>query len=260
MTLLEALLAFAACQELDKGATAELATHVTAAVAQASGLTRKGVRTPDLVRVEEPDATRQAFAFTTARELASTLTPGTNVLLHDQLATRFVNTALADLIRDRLNPGHGLARFLAALTTLRLAPADELEFAFRGVLDLYSTRLDAWFTSLAHSRLTRHRAARPSGVHLGCYGWVENLRPDRGAGAETLGYVMAPSLAHATAAAVLRSGRQSHQGSGAFDIDLSSARVREATALLEGVAAGQSIAALVGYRVERSLREAGLAD
>jgi hypothetical protein len=218
------------------------------------------VRTPDLVRVEEPDPGRQAFAFTTARELATTVVPGTSTTLHDQLAIRLETTPLAELIRDRPNPGHGLARFLAAVDTLGRAPADELEFAFRGVLDLYSARLDAWFTSLANARLARHRSARPRGVHLGCYGWVESLTPDEGRAAETLGYVTAPSLAHAVAAAVLRSGRQAHEGSGAFDIDLSSARAREATALLEGVAAGQSIAALVGYRIERRLRDAGLAE
>ena len=72
--------------------------------------------------------------------------------------------------------------------------------------------------------------------------------------------MLAPSLGHAVAAAVLRSGRQAHAGSGAFELDLSSVRVREAMALLEGVAAGQSIAALVGYRIERRLRDAGLAD
>ena len=128
------------------------------------------------------------------------------------------------------------------------------------MLDLFSSRLDAWLTALAHCRLTRQREARPTGIHLGCYGWVEDLRPDSGAGAESLGHVLAPSLGHAVAAAVLRSGRQAHAGSGAFDLDLSSVRVREAMALLEGVAAGQSIAALVGYRVERRLRDAGLAD
>lgn len=260
VALLEALLAFAACQELDKAATGELLTHIEPADALASGLIRKGVRTPDLVRVDEPDPARQAFAFASARELAATVVPGTNVTLHDRVATRLEGSPLTDLIRDLTNPGHGLARFLAALDTLDGAPSDEVEWAFRGALDLYSTRLDAWFTSLAHARLARHRAAKPAGVHLGCYGWVENLRPDRGAGAESLGHVAAPSLAHAVAAAVLRSGRQSHQDSGAFDIDLSSARAREAIALLEGVASGQSIAALVGYRIERRLRDAGLAE
>ena len=56
IALLEALLAFAAAQEQDKAATAEVATTVTVDVAVASGLTRKGVRTPDLVRVDATDA------------------------------------------------------------------------------------------------------------------------------------------------------------------------------------------------------------
>lgn len=260
VALLEALLAFAACQELDKAASGELVNHIDPAVAAASGLVRKGVRTPDLVRVDEPDPARQPFAFASARELAATVVPGTNVTLHDRVATRLEDGRLIDFVRDQTDPGHGLARFLAALDRLTGAPSDEIEWAFRGALDLYSTRLDAWFTSLAHARLARHRAAKPAGVHLGCYGWVENLKPDRGAGAESLGHVAAPSLAHAVAAAILRSGRHSHQDSGAFDLDLSSARVREAIALLEGVASGQSIAALVGYRIERRLRDAGLAE
>jgi hypothetical protein len=260
IALLEALLAFAACQELDKAATGELPTTVERAAALESGQVRQGVRTPDLVRVEEPDTARSPFAFASARELTTTTAAGTNVPLHDRAAARIESSPLIDLIRDVVSPGHGLARFLAGIDALNSAPADELEWAFRGTLDLYSTRLDAWFTSLAHARLTRHRSARPAGVHLGCYGWVENLRPDVGTAAESLGHVTAPSLAHAVAAAVLRSGRQSHEDSGAFDLDVSSARVREALGLLEGVASGQSIAALVGYRIERSLRDAGLAE
>ena len=54
------------------------------------------------------------------------------------------------------------------------------------------------------------RAERPQGVHVGCYGWVEDLHPDRGPAADSLGYIAAPSLAHAVTAALLRSGRQSH--------------------------------------------------
>lgn len=260
IALLEALLAFAACQELDNAASGEFLLHLDPGVAAASGLRRKGVRTPDLIRVEEPEAAQAPFAFSTARELASLVVPGTNVTLHDEVMVQIRDRQLSDLIRDRSASGHGLARFLAALDALGEAPADELEFALRGVLDLYSVRLDAWFTSLASARLARHRAARPAGVHLGCFGWVEDLHHDQGAAAESLGYVVAPSLDHAVAAAVLRSGRQSHEDSGAFDIDLSSARVREAEALLEGVAAGQSIAALIGYRIERRLRDAGLAE
>ena len=153
-----------------------------------------------------------------------------------------------------------LARFLAALDVLAAAPADELEWAFRGVLDLFSSRIDAWFTSFATARLAELRADRPQGVHVGCYGWVEDLRPDRGPAADSLGYIAAPSLAHAVTAALVRSGRQSHRAEDAFDLDMSSARVREALKLLEGVAAGQPLAALLGYRIERRLTDAGLAD
>ena len=45
---------------------------------------------------------------------------------------------------------------------------------------------------------------------------------------------------------------------GPFAIDLSSRRVRDAVALLDGVRQGQSLGALLGYRFERSLHEAGL--
>lgn len=260
VALLEALLAFAAAQEQDKAATAELAATLTPDVAAASGLERKGIRTPDLVRVDVADATRAPFAFTSARELAAAVLPTTGALVHDAVADRLVTNRLVDLVRRRTDPGHGMARYLTAVDTLTSADPDELEWAFRGVLDLYSSRLDAWYTSLAHARLHRHRAAQPTGIHLGCYGWVEDLAPDSGAAAESLGHVLAPSLSHAVAAAVLRSGRQSHQAEGAFDLDLTAARVREALALLEGVASGQSIAALVGYRIERRLRDVGLAE
>ncbi|MDT5235677.1 MAG: hypothetical protein QOF47_1664 [Mycobacterium sp.] len=260
IALLEALLAFAATQEMDKAATGELVVDLSVNDQTAQGFVKLGVRTPDLVRVDAPPTDAKPLQFATARELAATAVPGTNVAVHDAVADRLDATPISELIDDVVSPAHSIARFLAALTVLSSAPADEIEWAFRGVLDLYSTRLDAWLTSLASSRLARQREARPTGVHLGCYGWVEDLHPDSGAAAESLGHVVAPSLSHAVAAAVLRSGRQAHSGSGAFDLDLSSRRVREAMAMLEGVASGQSIAALVGYRIERRLRDAGLAD
>src|SRR6516165_4119774 len=69
-------------------------------------------------------------------------------------------------------------------------------------------------TALATKRLEAMRAAQPTGVHLGAYGWVENLMPrppaesvalpEGGAAARQPGnggFVHAPSLAHAAAAA-----------------------------------------------------------
>lgn len=73
------------------------------------------------------------------------------------------------------------------------------------------------------------------------------------------GFIPAPSLSHATTAAILRNAYTSHRQTGApdeaFAIDLSSARTREAMYFLEGMQNGQSIAELLGYKFERALRE-----
>src|SRR5204863_3273439 len=71
------------------------------------------------------------------------------------------------------------------------------------------------------------------------------------------GYIHAPSLGQAATGAVLRSGHLAHlDGPDApLALDLSSRRVRLALALLDGVRAGQPLAALLGYRLERGLHE-----
>src|SRR5262249_55499831 len=81
------------------------------------------------------------------------------------------------------------------------------------------------------------------------------------------GYLQAPSLQQATTAAVLRSGYLTHNPPGVtppadapFAVDLSSRRARLAMWLLDGVRQGQPLAALLGYRFERSLQEAGRGD
>lgn len=172
----------------------------------------------------------------------------------------------------------------ASLAHLENLPVEVLEPLLRGTLDLFAYRLDAWITSLASSRLEEVRQSRPRGLVLGGFGWVENLTPgaralvstpppgedggnplfaDRAGG----GFVHAPSQSRASAAAILRSGYLSYPGQGAggappagrpFAVDLSSERVRLALFLLEGVRQGQSLGALLGYRLERSLHEHGL--
>ena len=75
------------------------------------------------------------------------------------------------------------------------------------------------------------------------------------------GFVHTPSLTQASTVAVLRSGHLAHAGNqtpnGPLAIDLSSERVRLATWLLDGVRQGQPLGALLGYRFERRLQEAG---
>ena len=235
IALLEALLAFAACQEMDLSASKRSIVGLTLEAAQLAGFTKAGVRATDLIRVEQVEvANRPPLQFTTSRQLADTVLADTGQFVHDQVAVELDSTPIIDILADPASPAHSIARFLASTDVVAQSPAEEIEWAFRGVLDLFSSRLDAWLTALAHARLTRQREARPTGIHLGCYGWVEDLRPDSGAGAESLGHVLAPSLGHAVAAAVLRSGRQAHAGSGAFELDLSSVRVREAMALARG--------------------------
>ncbi|HEY7145489.1 MAG TPA: hypothetical protein VH637_14695 [Streptosporangiaceae bacterium] len=79
--------------------------------------------------------------------------------------------------------------------------------------------------------------------------------PDNG------GFVHAPSMAQAGAAAVLRSGYLSHADGAQQDLlalDLSSDRVRAALYLLDGVRQGQPLGALLGYQLETGMHAAGL--
>ena len=127
------------------------------------------------------------------------------------------------------------------------------------MLDTASHRVDAWVTALATSRLRAVRRDAPGGVSVGAFGWVEDLRPERRNRTEG-GFVAAPSLAHATTAGILRSAYLNHDGTDGrspFAIDLSSARVRQAMVLIDGVRNGQPLGALLGYGFERALHEAG---
>ena len=128
------------------------------------------------------------------------------------------------------------------------------------------------------------RQGRSQGIWLGAYGWVENvtpaarqqvqpsqlpsqLQPTDGSPVYTYadngGYVQAPSINHASAAAVLRSGFLSHADAaspGMLSVNLSSERVRRALLILEGIREGQSIEVLLGYQFEQGLHDQGLAN
>ena len=126
-------------------------------------------------------------------------------------------------------------------------------------LDITTHRLDAWVTSLATARLHRIRQDQPAGLRTGAYGWlvdVAPMEPDHRTAGD--GYLVAPSLHHATTAAVLRSGWLAHSNREAFAVNLTSRRVRLALSLVDGVRSGQDLAALLGYRFERRLHDAGL--
>jgi hypothetical protein len=171
-------------------------------------------------------------------------------------------------------------RLLATLSTARL------ERVFAEHLDCATYRLDAWRLGLVNERLSELRfgpdggAAVKRGVHIGAYGWLEEVRPRpkqltpvqlSGPLAQVFtgstpllhdldngGYVHAPSPSHATTAAVLRAGyvaNASPETPGTFAVNLSSERVRVALSILDGLRQGQSLGALLGYRFERGLHE-----
>ena len=71
--------------------------------------------------------------------------------------------------------------------------------------------------------------------------------------------MLAPSLTHATTAAVLRSGWAALGGSGesaGLAVNLSSERIRRARWIVDGVREGQDLARLLGARFERGLHDA----
>ncbi|HEV3169664.1 MAG TPA: hypothetical protein VGZ32_04970, partial [Actinocrinis sp.] len=195
-----------------------------------------------------------------------------------------------------------LADLRASLDRLATLPTAELDRLLSETLDAASHRLDVWITAVSTSLLTDQRAAataaasgaKTAALHLGAYGWVENLTPAQpqpvvtGADAEAVarldrareqvtgnvapkparlphedngGFVHAPSMTQAAAGAVLRSGYLSHRGTSdepSLAIDLSSQRTGAALWLLAGVRQGLSLGAITGFRFEQQLHEQGL--
>ena len=143
-----------------------------------------------------------------------------------------------------------------SLDFLSTRSVGELNIAFRSTLDAFSYRLDAWIAARANRRLEQMRAANPTGLYLGGYAWVQNLKADERPDSE--GFLLAPSQGQAATAAILRSGFMANHEQGAFDIALDSRRTRRASDILQGLTRDQPLAALYGYRIERGLRDAQL--
>ncbi len=192
---------------------------------------------------------------------------------------------------------HALKRMKADLETLQNLPTARLERLLAEHVDCCTYRHDAWVQGFMDLQLSLLRSNlgddapiegeeeefEGSGVFLGAFGWIENLRPEgkqpqpvqldreltkvfQRPGDLPLtsddtnhGYIHAPSLNHAVTAAVLRNGYLSNATPTQPDllaINLSSERVRKAMETLEGIRNGQSLGALLGYRFERSLHDA----
>jgi len=180
--------------------------------------------------------------------------------------------ALTEFSAPEVRPLGELREALAQLATADPAAVERL---LPPVLDAAAYRLDAWVTSLASLRLAELRAAQPTGVRIGAYGWLENLRFKPAAPVADLpldepgplvsapddpGFILAPSLNQASTAALLREAHLAHGGAddSPYAIKLTSDRVRLAERLFDGVRQGIPLGVLLGYDVERRLHDAHL--
>ena len=174
------------------------------------------------------------------------------------LATmRTVSTAYTRIGASVMVPAYAqrLRPYLAHLQGIASLPSAELHRRFGETLDACSHRLDAWITSLATERLYVLRKTGASGCHTGAFGWVEAVRADP-ATPTVGGFIHAPSAAQASAAAILRNGYLSRGGGDSpYAVNLDSARVRSALALLDGVRGGEPLSALLGLQFERELHD-----
>lgn len=217
-------------------------------------------------------------------------------ILYDTVPAVSPDKLMWQVVRDSLNeieiPFYSkyLASQVKALENLKNASTARLERAFVEHLDCCSYRLDAWKTSIVTNGLSAMRNNRPgthwgrrqTGIFIGAFGWLENVRrenierafkiiPDELWGdfnpdgkkqfvidPANEGYIHAPSLNQAVTAAVLRNGYLSHgkpDANNVLAVNLSSERIRLALSVIEGIQAGQSLAALLGYHFERSLHD-----
>jgi hypothetical protein len=185
------------------------------------------------------------------------------------ISTKFIADAA---LSERAAFNVDMTSYREALGVLQKLPTAELQRLLTETLDVCSHRIDAWITALYSARLEAMREATPTGVHLGAYAWVENLQarfaqrttpvtlPDGRqvvAQIDSGGYIHAPTMTHASAGAVLRNAYLSQAGGNGqrYEIDLSSARVRQATFVLDGVRQGQPVGAVLGYIFESNLHE-----
>lgn len=178
--------------------------------------------------------------------------------LFTTVTTEAARKGFADLgLHDWLTVSAELADFNEALATLSgpNGTTEDRRILVGETLDLASHRLDAWITGLVERRRRDQREAEPTGLAVGAFAWLENIQPAPPAQATKPGYIHAPSIGQAISAGVLRSSYQTHDGerTGAFAVDLSSPRVRDALDLIGGMRQGQELSALIGYRIERAL-------
>lgn len=146
--------------------------------------------------------------------------------------------------------------------------------ALREALDLSSYRLDAWVTSLATHRLNGLKNDE-KGIYIGAYGWVEDLKVDPAKatqegneyydknGIGDGGIIHTPDSDQSLTATLFKNAFLSHENKdepNPYCLNLSSDRIQIANKFMSGIRYDQSVEALLGYQLERYIRENGDGD
>ncbi len=252
-----------------------LKLHLSRGVLSA-GQVKQAYVEPDFIHIQAENETESRWKYLYKSE--ARITDNANVLLGQYIA-RHLNT---------LDEAAAFRDVLAGLRMLQDVPTARLERVLMEHIDTVSYRHDAWILGFLHLQLELMRGLRyvetespaRQGIYIGAYGWLEDLRPenkrldpvtlpgelgqvlnpdgDLVEDASNAGYILAPSQNHAVTAAVLRNGHLSTEDpedKEELKIKLSSERVRLALQIIEGIQAGQSLAALLGYQFERGLHD-----
>ena len=132
-----------------------------------------------------PDLERQVDQLFQS-EVSRLQIPSTKVgLLTDAYPFMTSGATLHEFVYDKILSAQDvemaeMQELVRAITCLKDVPTARLERCFAEHIDLVSYRLDAWFTSLASNRLQRQRydkSQRVTGLYVGAYGWLEDVRP-----------------------------------------------------------------------------------
>jgi hypothetical protein len=252
-------------------ATAAVArTAPSATVSNLSAAAGNATATIPGFTTQPSDPSQQVLASTTGKDA-----DGNTFTIKDRLSDMVAQPLKFAPNDTRYFDSDALAAFRDALPAIAGISTSRRAVLTGEILDCASHRYDAWMTSLATSRLSAMRSARPLGNQLGAWGCVRAVQRrqlDPVAASPTVpegtvtdpqggGFVMAPSPRQASAAGVLRAAWRAHGGvsSGAlgpFAVGLTSTAVRRALTLAEGMRNGQQLGALLGYLLERGIHDA----
>jgi hypothetical protein len=253
-----------------QASTAAVRTAPTVTVANLSTAAGRASATLPGFTTHATDPSQQTLAAGAGQDV-----DGTTFTIKDRLTDIAANPLKFVANDARYFDSDALAAFRDALPAIAGIATDRRAVLTGEIIDCASHRYDAWVTSLATSRLTEMRSAKPLGNQVGAWGAVRGVQrrqlntvptsntvPD---GTVTDpqggGFVMAPSPRQASAAGVLRAAWRAHGGTSGgplapFAVGLTSTAVRRALALADGMRNGLQLGAQLGQLLERGIHDA----